>query len=123
VFNGTVKIADGSQGAGKVLTSDANGLASWKNAGAFAYGVVSSTGVLGNNYGITSVTRNSVGDYTITLSATPTSIATVTATISDVSGWGFISAHYVGTNTVHVVCRNASSILADTNFNVTVFAP
>lgn len=27
---GSVKIADGSQGVGKVLTSDANGLASWK---------------------------------------------------------------------------------------------
>ncbi|HOY30520.1 MAG TPA: hypothetical protein PKW80_01450 [Bacteroidales bacterium] len=29
--NGTVKITDGTQGAGKVLTSDANGLASWQN--------------------------------------------------------------------------------------------
>jgi hypothetical protein len=29
--NGTVKITDGTQGAGKVLTSDANGLASWGN--------------------------------------------------------------------------------------------
>jgi hypothetical protein len=28
--NGTVKIADGTQGAGKVLTSDMNGLASWQ---------------------------------------------------------------------------------------------
>ncbi len=30
--NGSVKITDGTQGAGKVLTSDANGLASWQNA-------------------------------------------------------------------------------------------
>jgi hypothetical protein len=30
--NGQVKIADGTQGAGKVLTSDANGLATWTNA-------------------------------------------------------------------------------------------
>ena len=29
---GTVKIADGTQGAGKVLTSDANGLASWQTS-------------------------------------------------------------------------------------------
>ena len=28
-FNGTVKIVDGTQGTGKVLTSDANGVASW----------------------------------------------------------------------------------------------
>jgi hypothetical protein len=27
---GNVKIADGTQGAGKVLTSDANGLATWQ---------------------------------------------------------------------------------------------
>lgn len=32
--NGTVKITDGSQAAGKVLTSDANGLASWQTASA-----------------------------------------------------------------------------------------
>lgn len=30
--NGDIKITDGSQGDGKVLTSDANGLASWQNA-------------------------------------------------------------------------------------------
>lgn len=30
--NGTVRIFDGTQGAGKVLTSDANGNASWQNA-------------------------------------------------------------------------------------------
>ena len=30
--NGDVKITDGTQGDGKVLTSDANGLASWQNA-------------------------------------------------------------------------------------------
>ena len=30
-ITGTIKIADGTQGAGKVLTSDVNGLASWTN--------------------------------------------------------------------------------------------
>ena len=29
---GTVKIADGTQGAGKVFTSDANGLAGWQTS-------------------------------------------------------------------------------------------
>lgn len=29
---GTIRIADGTQGAGKVLTSDANGVASWSSA-------------------------------------------------------------------------------------------
>ncbi len=31
LFNGPIKITDGSQGAGKVLTSDASGLASWQS--------------------------------------------------------------------------------------------
>ena len=35
---GNVKIADGTQGAGKVLTSDANGLASWATAASTADG-------------------------------------------------------------------------------------
>jgi len=52
--NGNVKITDGTQGAGKVLTSDANGLASWQNAlgsetdpvfGASPAGGVSSTDI------------------------------------------------------------------------------
>lgn len=30
IFNGAITLADGSQGAGKVLTSDANGVASWQ---------------------------------------------------------------------------------------------
>lgn len=33
---GTIRIADGTQGAGKVLTSDANGVASWSSAPASA---------------------------------------------------------------------------------------
>ncbi|HRH49281.1 MAG TPA: hypothetical protein PLP23_11070 [Panacibacter sp.] len=43
---GTVKIADGTQGTGKVLTSDANGLASWQTpTGA---GSITGTGAAGN---------------------------------------------------------------------------
>ncbi len=34
LFNGPIKITDGSQGAGKVLTSDASGLASWQTPSA-----------------------------------------------------------------------------------------
>ena len=31
--NGAIRIVDGTQAAGKVLTSDANGVATWKNKG------------------------------------------------------------------------------------------
>jgi hypothetical protein len=40
--SGTVKITDGTQGAGKVLTSDANGMATWQAAG----GGISGSGTL-----------------------------------------------------------------------------
>lgn len=43
---GAVKIADGTQGAGKVLTSDANGLASWQTP--TGGGTITGTGVAGN---------------------------------------------------------------------------
>lgn len=35
--NGAIKIADGTQGAGKVLTSDANGVGTWSLAGVGSY--------------------------------------------------------------------------------------
>ena len=43
---GAIRIVDGTQGAGKVLTSDANGNASWQNAGA---GADSDWTVVGND--------------------------------------------------------------------------
>jgi trimeric autotransporter adhesin len=57
---GTIKIADGTQGANKVLTSDANGLASWQNPAATAAGILPGNG----NTGIgTNVLQNNSGDY------------------------------------------------------------
>jgi hypothetical protein len=48
--NGTVKISGGTPGAGKVLTSDANGLASWQTPGATASGwTISSTNMFPTN--------------------------------------------------------------------------
>jgi hypothetical protein len=48
VFNGKVKIVDGSEGVGKVLTSDANGLATWQ---ALAGSIGSSTTGTGYAFG------------------------------------------------------------------------
>lgn len=50
--NGTFKLTDGSQGLNKVLTSDANGLASWQSAGALG-GYWTLSGIkLYNNSGV-----------------------------------------------------------------------
>jgi hypothetical protein len=53
-FNGALKITDGTQGANKVLTSDANGVTSWQN----------STGGSGGPVRYTSLTSSS-GTYTV----------------------------------------------------------
>ncbi len=49
---GTIKISDGSQGAGKVLTSDANGLATWQTAGGGSgWGLTGNSGTVdGTNF-------------------------------------------------------------------------
>lgn len=50
---GNVKIADGTEGAGKVLVSDANGTASWQN---IAVGTTSYTGLSHNRFYISTTT-------------------------------------------------------------------
>lgn len=50
---GNVKIADGTEGAGKVLVSDANGTASWQN---LAVGTTSYTGLSHNRFYISTST-------------------------------------------------------------------
>ncbi|HRG18512.1 MAG TPA: tail fiber domain-containing protein [Flavobacterium lutivivi] len=41
---GNIRMVDGNQAAGKVLTSDANGTATWQNASANAWGLTGNTG-------------------------------------------------------------------------------
>ena len=48
---GTIKITDGTQGISKVLTSDANGLASWKSTSASSWSLNGNSGILpSSNY-------------------------------------------------------------------------
>ncbi|MFC0428342.1 beta strand repeat-containing protein [Chryseobacterium scophthalmum] len=54
--NGAIKIVDGTQGAGKVLTSDANGLATWQDS---ATGTGNDWSILGNSG--TSATTDFIG--------------------------------------------------------------
>ena len=56
---GSVKIVDGTQGAGKVLTSDANGLADWRTPINQVYGEVDRTSNLTISNGTANVTFNS----------------------------------------------------------------
>jgi len=47
--NGALQIVDGTQGAGKVLTSDANGLATWTDGSGLAWTLKGNSGITANN--------------------------------------------------------------------------
>src|SRR5262249_35499108 len=49
-ISGAIKVADGSQGAGKVLTSDANGLASWQTPANVSVKADKVTGAINGNF-------------------------------------------------------------------------
>jgi len=63
--NGALQIVDGTQGAGKVLTSDANGLATWTDGNSLAWTLKGNSGITANNaaYGssLTAGTGNWLG--------------------------------------------------------------
>ncbi|WP_027381428.1 autotransporter outer membrane beta-barrel domain-containing protein [Chryseobacterium daeguense] len=50
---GNIKITDGTQGAGKILVSDANGLASWQNASTASTNIYNADGSLTGNRTVT----------------------------------------------------------------------
>lgn len=120
---GQVKISGGSPGAGKVLTSDANGLATWQKSGAIAYGFVTGGNTLINSYGVASFVRNSAGNYTITLSNSPGASVTFIGTFWDTNAYGFISYYNIGASNIEVRTRNASGISTDFSFSFAVFSP
>lgn len=82
-FGGTLKIADGTQGANKVLTSDTNGLASWSTtiqSGTFTPTISDSTNVDATSISVDAMwTRiNNVVTVTYHVNVDPTTTATAT---------------------------------------------
>jgi len=63
--NGALQIVDGTQGAGKILTSDANGVATWTDGSGTAWTLKGNSGITANNaaYGtsLTASTGNWLG--------------------------------------------------------------
>ncbi|VXA95178.1 conserved exported hypothetical protein [Flavobacterium sp. 9AF] len=103
--NGNVKIVDGTQGAGKVLTSDANGVASWANPVATApyYSFVT-----GNNQQMTFP----VGDTSAMLM--------VSLKENCIASKGAVATIYYDatSNTVNILNTSANATLVTTSANV-----
>ncbi len=120
--NGSLKITDGNQGAGKVLTSDANGLGSWLTPTAPAF-IFSTDQSVGNNYYIgvgtsgTNFLRNSVvvpfdcyiGSLIFSIRSAAANTG-ITATLYKSSN-GIMSATTLST----VIANGATQVFAVTN--------
>jgi hypothetical protein len=109
------KLVDGTQAAGNVLTTDANGNASWQDAGARAHAFVYWNGTalsVYNGYGVVSVVRNSVGNFTITTSAN-ISTPCMVGSFFDINQYGFVSFFQSSGTTIEVATRNGSGALVD----------
>lgn len=83
--NGTFKLTDGTQGAGKILTSDANGIASWQSPAE----TVSSWTKLNNN-----IYNNNAGNVGIGTTAPGFPLNFATATGDKISLYGNSGSHY-----------------------------
>jgi hypothetical protein len=128
---GSVKITDGSQGTNKVFTSDANGTGSWKNTQLAAFGYINNSPPVGatNNYGtdvpplygISSITHNNFGVYTITCRDALYTNASISCTIANSANFGFISYSQSGSSTITVNIRNSSGTLVDLPFSIVVY--
>lgn len=117
---GAVKVTDGTEGVGKTLTSDANGLATWQRSCANAYGLIGVEGAYGA-YGIASVEHPSVGNWNVILTNPFPSNGTAVCTIWDTNAYGFISYYDSDYNVIQVKVRDAAGEPADMSFCIAVF--
>ena len=127
---GSVKIADGNQAAGKVLTSsDGTGAATWQTPAiprgtAIAYGWIGTTDpTTFRTFGITAISHRGTGDYVITVNnAAAIGNLTAICTIWDTNIYGFISYYHADfNNDIYVKIRNSSGALMDATFSIAVF--
>lgn len=99
----TLKVVDGNQAAGKVLTSDANGQASWQHSG----GLSNITGtVVGGGVGAAAVTDAGYqdyfgGPYSLSLPSAGTYFISSQVFYSWTTGCGDIYTHWSGSNIVN----------------------
>lgn len=75
--NKLIQYQDGFQGAGKVLTSDASGVATWQPAGGVTTSLASGYTYVGNGYGVATATNLTAFNYRLTFVPNSTAVAIV----------------------------------------------
>lgn len=114
---GTVSIADGAVTTAKLADGSVTRAKLDADAIQFrAYGTIDSTGAYLGGAGIAGSVRNSVGNYTVTLST----VASVNSAIACAlqSNTGGIAAAFATTTTITVITRTAADVLADRTFSI-----
>jgi hypothetical protein len=140
---GNIRMVDGNQGAGKVLTSDSNGTATWQNASANAWGLTGNVGTtagtnfigttddvdlvfkrnnilggkLGNtnaSFGLYSLFSNTTGNYNVAIGST--SMFSNTSGSNNLAiGWGSLNSNTTGASNTAVGYSSLYISNADSN--------
>ncbi|MGE0019242.1 MAG: hypothetical protein AB7S72_06215 [Draconibacterium sp.] len=121
LFASHIKIQDGTQGSGKVLTSDANGKAEWQNpVKPIAYGAIKNDGTIYSSSGNITVTKPSTGRYEVTISGISYYYADYTCniTLSSIVGFGRASS-MAGKLIIYTYEKDGNA--SDASFNFIVF--
>ena len=121
LFASPIIIKDGTEGNGKVLTADANGLASWQTPlQPLAYGTIKSDGTIFYTSGNITVTNPSTGRYEVTISGISYDYRehTCNITLSGIVGFARASS---SSNKLVVLTYDKAGTAADTSFNFIVF--
>lgn len=120
-FASHIKIQDGTQSSGKVLTSDANGKASWQTpVKPIAYGAIKNDGTIYSSSGNITVTNPSTGRYEVTISGVSYYYAdyTCNVTLSNIVGFGRNSSM---SSKLIIYTYDKDGNASDASFNFIVF--
>ena len=120
-FKNRLRISDGTQGDGKVLTSDANGNTSWQTQMTpIAYGVVNPNGVEFNKSSNVLVTHSNTGEYKVTISGEDYFYQNYICNATIIDDFGFIRATSVD-GKILIKIKDSTGADADMYFSFVVF--
>lgn len=120
-FASHIKIQDGTQGDGKVLTSDGSGNASWQTPfGPIAYGTIDDDGTIFSSSGNISVSKTGTGKYEISISGESYFYQDYNCTATIINKEGFIRCTSSG-GKLFVYTKDETTAAEDMMFNFVVY--